>query len=899
VKEIFRCIWLIVFAVLSAKGQTASEKGVPFIHNVTPEQYLNKGKVWDISSSPNGLIYMAADGGLLEFDGQRWLHYKGSKGFTRSVLVDSDSILFTGSDLDFGIWRRNVFREMEYTSLYPFREEANAENEEFWHIVKMADKYCFLSGLNFYVYYKEQITRMAAPFRFTGRAIVGDYLYLSDAREGLFVFDGLLLKKIADFPKGTALRIIGGYLYGDDPTFVTSDQGIWRYAAGQWIRVEHAAAKRLQEAKVFCFQELAGGKLAFGTVLQGLFITDQDGRIIHHINKQKGLLNNTVLSLHQTPTGILWLGMDYGTASLDLESCVTYVDDIRGEFGSAQTAMLRNGQLYVGTNQGLYRTSWDSLSNRFPLPKMNRVTGTEGQVWTLARVGSDFFMGHDRGLFLAEGDTWTRMGPEQGVWTILPFKDGFLAGTYQGISFYTRLNGRWQFQQKLDEVFGSCNQIFSQGDSILWTAIPNFGIVRAFVDPDLRIKGKEIYASALFEEEEWRLSMDGQRALVRTPKFTFEFDASASTFVKRDSSSVLPWRKAALSPPFSFAVALDDRFEFHPRFNGFSLKKRTCPVEDTLKVPFAIQWRRIWSFNNETYERIAPGDKLAYSKNNLRVEVAVPGATNPRFEWRLREKDSWSSLSEDPVVTILDLPAGVHRIQIRALVNNMYTEPMVIVVRVAAPLLLSWPFWIVWALLAGLVVILLRKRQRRALRKQQEALLSRKKQALEDQEAAHRREIEALTREAVERENEWLKEQLKNKTVELATKAKENDDKNRLLLALKEKMDEPGPGPQKDKMRIVEMKSLLDRYMKVEDKTFEIQMDDLHQEFFKKMRERFPGLSGNDLRLCAYLKIGLNSKEMADLLNVQPSSLYISRSRLRRKLNLSPDEDLSTFLNNL
>jgi len=87
--------------------------------------------------------------------------------------------------------------------------------------------------------------------------------------------------------------------------------------------------------------------------------------------------------------------------------------------------------------------------------------------------------------------------------------------------------------------------------------------------------------------------------------------------------------------------------------------------------------------------------------------------------------------------------------------------------------------------------------------------------------------------------------------------------------------------------------------LKVEDKTFEIQMDELHQDFFKKLKEHFPGLSKNDLRLCAYLKIGLNSKDIADILNIQTSSSYISRSRLRKKLNLEAEEDLYDFLNKI
>ena len=92
---------------------------------------------------------------------------------------------------------------------------------------------------------------------------------------------------------------------------------------------------------------------------------------------------------------------------------------------------------------------------------------------------------------------------------------------------------------------------------------------------------------------------------------------------------------------------------------------------------------------------------------------------------------------------------------------------------------------------------------------------------------------------------------------------------------------------------------MVHNHLETNDQTFEIQMDELHQEFFKAMKKRFPSLSIYDLRLCAYLKIGLNSKEMAEIFQVLPSSINVSRSRLRKKLNLSPEEDLYEFLNSV
>ena len=116
---------------------------------------------------------------------------------------------------------------------------------------------------------------------------------------------------------------------------------------------------------------------------------------------------------------------------------------------------------------------------------------------------------------------------------------------------------------------------------------------------------------------------------------------------------------------------------------------------------------------------------------------------------------------------------------------------------------------------------------------------------------------------------------------------------------MKEKIEKLEENPDSLKSRSAEIKKILASYINEEDNTFEIQMDELHQEFFKKLRKDFPELTRYDLRLCAYLKLGFNSKEIANLLNIMPSSVYISRSRLRKKLDLDSDRDLHSYLNSI
>ena len=70
----------------------------------------------------------------------------------------------------------------------------------------------------------------------------------------------------------------------------------------------------------------------------------------------------------------------------------------------------------------------------------------------------------------------------------------------------------------------------------------------------------------------------------------------------------------------------------------------------------------------------------------------------------------------------------------------------------------------------------------------------------------------------------------------------------------------------------------------------------VHENYLKRLVEQFPQLNINDQRLCAYLKMGLSSKEIAPLLNMSYRSVEMSRYRLRKKMELNRDVNLTEFL---
>lgn len=82
------------------------------------------------------------------------------------------------------------------------------------------------------------------------------------------------------------------------------------------------------------------------------------------------------------------------------------------------------------------------------------------------------------------------------------------------------------------------------------------------------------------------------------------------------------------------------------------------------------------------------------------------------------------------------------------------------------------------------------------------------------------------------------------------------------------------------------------------DKFYE-QIDELGSSFYNKLTSQFDGLTKTDIRLCSLIKLNLNTKQIATLQNINPSSVKMSRNRLRKKLHLSPEDDLNAFLRSL
>ena len=149
------------------------------------------------------------------------------------------------------------------------------------------------------------------------------------------------------------------------------------------------------------------------------------------------------------------------------------------------------------------------------------------------------------------------------------------------------------------------------------------------------------------------------------------------------------------------------------------------------------------------------------------------------------------------------------------------------------------------------------------------------------------------------KEQEMLKSSLEQKERELSSAAIFDYQKSELLTKLLEEIKRLDTvtnnlyAPEIKKITR-EIKSFLD--LDRSWSNFKIHFEEVHPGFLEKIAETFKDLTSNEQRVCAYLKIGLNNKEIATLTNVESASVRRALNRLKKKMNLTPDDSLREYI---
>ncbi|MFV0566306.1 MAG: transcriptional regulator, partial [Flavobacteriaceae bacterium] len=345
----------------------------PYFHNFLLSDYNAGNQNWGISRAEDGRLYVANNDGLLEYDGLVWNLYElPNKTTLRSVLT-YDNKVYTGSYEEFGFWETNNNGVLSYTSLSDAIKTQIEPDEEIWQIIACNEGIVFRSFSNIYVCKPNGNIKKIKPSSIViSFSVVNNSLLLATLNKGIFELkqDELVLRAMHPVLEDT--KIVAVVNYNNGLLLATSLKGCFLLRGDVFEPVNFEVNTQIKQHLLNSFLVLKNGNMVFGTIKDGVYVTDKEGKIIFHLNKEIGLLNNTILSQYVSEDHKLWLGLDNGIAYVDLNSRNYFFNDISGRLGAVYDVKKFNNTIYIGSNTGLYYLDTQN--------KLKFIEGSQGQV---------------------------------------------------------------------------------------------------------------------------------------------------------------------------------------------------------------------------------------------------------------------------------------------------------------------------------------------------------------------------------------------------------------------------------------------------------------------------------------------------------------------------------------
>ncbi len=122
--------------------------------------------------------------------------------------------------------------------------------------------------------------------------------------------------------------------------------------------------------------------------------------------------------------------------------------------------------------------------------------------------------------------------------------------------------------------------------------------------------------------------------------------------------------------------------------------------------------------------------------------------------------------------------------------------------------------------------------------------------------------------------------------------------KNEFILSIIEKLKKARIDATKENKKVIaelisELQSNADT---VSWEEFEVRFQEVHTDFYTNLHNKHPDLTNNEIRLCAFFRLNMTSKEIAAITYQSLNSIKVGRYRLRKKLNLNQEDSLNSFL---
>jgi signal transduction histidine kinase/DNA-binding response OmpR family regulator len=395
-KQIFLLITLLLLGVMEGMTQDLAIKfrGLNYFKYYSNRVYNRSPQNWVIRQDQPGVIYVANQGGVLQFDGKSWESIDVPNKSARSLAIGNDGIVYIGGENEIGRLKPDKKGKLHYESLLNFIDENQRNFGRVWRANTVKEKIFFRAGKYLFQWNSEsqRMKTWSAKNVFNASFSCRTSYYTQDRKVGLMqiVNDSLTLVPGGEAFAGRRIFMIAPY--GKDQCLVgTQDHGLFIYNGKTPIRFNTEADEYLKTNVLYHGIRLSSGEFALATLQGGVVIIDERGHLKKIYSKASGLPDDNVKWIFEDRTGNLWFALNNGLAKIEYHSPFSIYNEQTGLPGLVLSVTRYRDTLHCGTSAGLFFLS--------PTANFSQIPGIQGNCFYLLATEHGILAGTTNGVY--------------------------------------------------------------------------------------------------------------------------------------------------------------------------------------------------------------------------------------------------------------------------------------------------------------------------------------------------------------------------------------------------------------------------------------------------------------------------------------------------------------------
>ncbi len=895
-------------------SQFYAQELLPFVENYNKSNYEGDNQTWNVAQGNDNTMYFANNHYLLRYDGVKWeKNMLPNKTVIRSIMVKGNKI-YSGSYKEFGYWTR-IDGKMQYVSISDKKNVfSDSDNEEIWKIFEFNNKIYFQSFNSLFLFDGKTIKRQKIPFLASYCFVIGKQLLVASVDRGIYELKDSKFNKIEKWSLAEN-NIIHAIERNQNQTYIfTKKNGVFVDENGVLKAWNNPLNQILKEANINVAKFIKN-KLVVGTANKGVLIFDLITGSYKNINRNNVLMNNSILSVAVDKENDLWLGLDNGIAHIEVNSPVSIFHDNSGTLGSVYSVVKSDKGYLMASNYGVFRYEGKTFSF---------VPNSQGQAWNITKIDNKYFIGHDEGTFIYENGIFSKLNSVNGGWNLVKssINNTYLQASYSGIYIYDDLKKsnhkvmvsgllkpiKYVAQNKKNEIWAADNYRglyrVCYNDAYKTTKVQNI-TQKSKIANDFGVKIFEFRNEILFLiNNSWYTYNSITDKLVKNDFFNTNF-SNVSDIVKIDENHFVILQDGLLYQVYAIENKFIKNLFQEKYYKGKIINGNLKIFEDNgnyllnlddgfisfkLKNDANLKPEvRIEAFDNDVF--VTDNSNIRYnSELKINVITGKYGVEKPNLFYKLDKSNDFIPV-KDGLIVLNNLDSGSHNFVVYDYNGIKYNEISNFSFEVDNPWYFSFEMILFYVfVIIGVSYVYYRWNKMRYTQKMK----------LREEELKHQKKILEMELKA---ENELNIQEYEKHILELEVMSKSSEVAGKSLsIAKQSEMIEKIQLILESEKDFSKLKSEIKKVIKINEvykhewETFETNLNQIHNEFITKLSKKYPHLTSKDIKLCVYLKMNLSSKEIAPLMNISFRGVELHRYRLRKKLALSQEENLSNFL---